>query len=60
MQKIYVLSVQGYGDSESEFANVGVYDTAVKVSDAQTVILKKAAEEDVLTVTKIEFFTLNA
>ena len=34
MQKVYIVQVQGWGDSEDEFYNMGAYSTRAKAEAA--------------------------
>ena len=61
MKTMYVLQVQGWGDDEYAFENVGVYDSRIGVETAQRNLISEALDdgmEDV--VTNIEEFELNA
>jgi hypothetical protein len=61
MKKMFVLQVQGWGDDEYAFENVGVYDSRIGVETAQRNLISEALDdgmEDV--VTNIEEFELNA
>jgi hypothetical protein len=61
MKKMFVLQVQGWGDDEDAFENVGVYDSRIGVETAQRNLISEALDdgmEDV--VTNIEEFELNA
>jgi hypothetical protein len=61
MQTVYVLQVQGLGDREEEFVNVGVYSSKANAEDAQRRFISEALEDfDLQIVTQIEEFTLNA
>ena len=60
MQKVYVLQAQGWGDSEDEFYNMGVYDSKVAVETAQRNLIAEALEDGLDAITKIEEWELNA
>jgi len=61
MQKVYILTVQGWGDDEDAFYNTGVYSSRVNAETAQRNLIAEALEdglEDV--VTNIEEMELDA
>jgi len=61
MQKVYILTVQGWGDDEDAFYNTGVYSSRVNAETAQRNLIAEALEdglEDV--VTDIEEMELDA
>jgi len=61
MKTMYVLQVQGWGDDEDEFVNVGVYDSKVGAETAQRNFISEALDDGVENVvTNIEEFELNA
>lgn len=61
MTKVYILQAQGFGDSEYEFANIGVFSSKEKLEAALA-----SMQQDWLTdgledvVTNIEEYTLDA
>lgn len=61
MTKVYILQAQGFGDSEYEFANIGVYSSMEKLQ-AELVILQEEWLEDGLedVVTNVEEYTVDA
>ena len=61
MSKVYVLQVQGWGDSEDAFYNTGVFSTRAKALSAEKQLLKEAAEDGLPdAVTQIETLELDA
>jgi hypothetical protein len=60
MQKMYVLQVQGWGDNEDAFYNMGVYNSKVAVETAQRNLIAEALEDGLDAVTNIDEFELNA
>jgi hypothetical protein len=48
LQKVYIVKVQGWGDDEDAFENVGAFSTLAK-AEAHVVELVAQAEEDGLT-----------
>ena len=61
MQKVYILTVQGWGDDEDAFYNTGVYSSRENAETAQRNLIAEALEdglEDV--VTNIEEMELDA
>jgi len=41
MQKIYIVQIQGWGDSEDEFYNMGAYSTRAKAEAALEEMLQQ-------------------
>ena len=61
MKTMYVLQVQGWGEDEDAFENVGVYDSRVGAETAQRNLISEAIEDGIEdVVTNIEEFELNA
>ena len=61
MSKVYVLQVQGWGDSEDAFYNTGVFSTRAKAAAAEKQLLKEAAADGLPdAVTQIEALELDA
>ena len=59
--KAYVLQVQGYGDDEFAFENIGVYSSKVNAEMAQRNAIAEALEDnDLEIVTNIEVFDMDA
>lgn len=59
--KAYVLQVQGWGDDEDEFVNVGVYSSKVNAETAQRNAISEWAEDTGgELVTQIEVFDMDA
>ena len=61
MQKVYVLQVQGWGDDEDAFENIGVYDSIDSLENAKQNLVREAYD-DWLTdvVLNVEEFEVNA
>ena len=60
MQKVYIVKVQGWGDDEDAFENVGAFSTLAK-AEAHIVELTAQALADELEVeTDIEVMTVDA
>ena len=61
MKKVFVLQVQGWGDDEDEFVNVGVYSSKVGAETAQRNAISEWAEDTGgELITQIETFELDA
>jgi len=45
MQKIYIVQIQGWGDSEDEFYNMGAYSTRAKAEAALEEMLQQWEED---------------
>jgi hypothetical protein len=60
MKKMFVLQVQGWGDDEDAFENVGVYDSKVGAETAQRNLIAEALDDGLDAITNIDEFELNA
>jgi hypothetical protein len=61
MQTMYVLQVQGLGDNEYEFCNVGVYDSVDNLENAKQNFTRKWQDDGLLDVVfNVEEFAVNA
>jgi hypothetical protein len=60
MKTMFVLQVQGWGDDEDAFENVGVYDSRIGVETAQRNLISEALDDGLDAITNIEEFELNA
>lgn len=61
-KQVFVLQVQGWGDSEDEFVNVGVFSSLVNAEQAQRNAITEWEEDTGSTnlVTNIETWDLDA
>jgi len=60
MQKVYVLQAQGWGDSENEFYNIGVYDSIDSLENAKQNCIREAYDDELEVVLNVEAFEVNA
>jgi hypothetical protein len=61
MKQVYMLQVQGWGDDEYEFVNIGAYSSKVNAEMAQRNAISEWAEDTGgELVTKIEVWELDA
>jgi hypothetical protein len=60
MQKVYVLQVQGWGDSEDAFYNIGVYDSIDSLENAKQNCIREAYDDELEVVLNVEEFEVNA
>jgi hypothetical protein len=60
MQKVYVLQAQGWGDSENEFYNIGVYDSIDSLENAKQNCIREAYDDELEVVLNVEEFEVNA
>lgn len=61
MTKVFVLQAQGFGDSEDEFYNIGVFSTEEKLESALLSLQEQWAEDGLEDVeTNVESWELDA
>jgi hypothetical protein len=61
MQKVYVLQVQGFGDNENEFYNIGVYNSIDNLEAAKQNVVREAYDDGLTDVVlNVEEFEVNA
>jgi len=61
MQKVYVLQVQGWGDDEDAFENIGVYDSVDSLENAKQNFVREAYDDGLTDVVlNVEEFEVNA
>jgi len=61
MQKVYVLQVQGWGDDEDAFYNIGVYDSTDSLENAKQNCVREAYDDGLTDVVlNVEEFEVNA
>ena len=61
MQKVYVLQVQGWGDDEDAFENVGVFDSIDSLENAKQNLVREAYDDGLTDVVlNVEEFEINA
>lgn len=60
MTKVYVLQAQGFGDSEYEYYNIGVYSSKDKLTAALAGMQAEWLADDMDVATRVEEYTLDA
>jgi hypothetical protein len=61
MQKVYVLQVQGWGDDEDAFYNIGVYNSIDNLENAKQNCVREAYDDGLIDVVlNVEEFEVNA
>jgi hypothetical protein len=61
MQKVYVLQVQGFGDNENEFYNIGVYNSINNLEAAKQNVVREAYDDGLTDIVlNVEEFEVNA